>query len=290
MRSDLAHPLVLAVVLGPLAAIGGPAARPDYDAAAADSRKLLAAVVAADTSNPPGNEARAVAAGAARLKEAGIPFERFEFAPGRENLVARLKGDGSQRPLLLLAHVDVVGTQGQRWSTPPHQLTEVNGFLQARGVADDLGRAAVTLETFILLAKSGVKLRRDVILAWTGDEESGGDGIRWLLKHHPEKVSAELAINEGGGVVLDASGKPKLISLNAAEKTYQDFTITARGTTGHSSVPLADNAILRLARGLERLGRAPFPPRLLPVTRAWFLARAPVESPSLGAAMKAAAE
>lgn len=266
------------------------AADPDYDATAAAARKLLIELVAADTTNPPGNEARAVTIGAARLQAAGLPFQRFEFAPGREDLVARLKGDGTLRPLLLLAHVDVVGTSGQSWSTPPHQLTEVNGYLQGRGSADDLGMAAVELETFVLLAKSGVKLHRDVILAWTGDEESGGDGIRWLLKNHPELVNAEIALNEGGGVTLGKDGKPKLVSLAAAEKAYQDFTITAHGTTGHSSVPLGDNAIYRLAAGLERLSRYHFPVRLLPVTRAYFTERAAVEPPPLAAAMRAAAQ
>lgn len=264
-------------------------ASPDYGAMTTSTRKLLSDLVAADTSNPPGNEARAVAIGAARLKDAGIPFEVTDFAPGRQNLVARLKGEGSEKPLLLLAHVDVVGASGQQWSTDPHKVTAVDGYLVGRGVSDDLGMASVNLAVFMELKKQGVRLRRDVILAWTGDEESGGAGIRWLLEHQRASIDAGLALNEGGGLVLGPDGKVKLVTLQAAEKAYQDFAVSARGTTGHSSVPLEDNAIYRLARGLDRLGRHVFPPRVLPVTRAYFAQRAGVESPRIGRAMRALA-
>jgi acetylornithine deacetylase/succinyl-diaminopimelate desuccinylase-like protein len=259
---------------------------PDYDAAAQSVRKLLGELVAADTSNPPGNEARAVAIGAARLKQAGIEPEVSEFAPGRQNLVARLKGDGSARPLLLLAHIDVVGAAGQAWSTDPHKMTEVDGYLVGRGVADDLGMAAMSLELLLMLKRSNVPLRRDVILAWTGDEESGGAGIIWLLEHKKASIDAALAINEGGSPVLDEQGKVVRLAMQAAEKIYQDFEITAKGTTGHSSVPLEDNAIVRLARGLAKLGDHRFPARLLPVTRAYYEARAELEKPELAAMMR----
>ncbi len=262
---------------------------PDFDRALADFRATLGKLVEADTSNPPGNEARAVAIVAARLAAEGIPYEVTEFAPGRQNVVARLAGDGSEKPLLLLAHLDVVGADGQPWTSSPHQVTERDGFLVGRGVSDDLGMALMEIETVILLKRSGAKLRRDVILALTGDEESGGAGIRWLLEHRPDSVAAELALNEGGGVRLDERGKTSFIGLQAAEKIYQDFALVARGPTGHSSVPLADNAIYRLARALERLGGYRFPVRLLPVTREYFRTRAAVESEPLAGALRAAA-
>jgi acetylornithine deacetylase/succinyl-diaminopimelate desuccinylase-like protein len=263
-----------------------PAAKIDFVAAARDAHDTLAALVAADTSNPPGNEARAVAIAKARLDAAGIPYVVTEFAPGRENLVARLSGDGTAKPILLLAHVDVVGTEGQDWSTDPRKMTEVGGYLVGRGVADDFGMASIALETLLLLKKADVPLQRDVIVAWTGDEESGGRGIRWLLEHSPESITAEVAFNEGGGLQLDDQGRPKLIELQTAEKTYQDFTITARGTTGHSSVPRADNAIYALAAGLTRIGAYTFPARLLPVTRAYLQNRAELEPPDVAAAMR----
>ncbi len=264
-----------------------PIGNPDFDTATTSIRRLLGELVSADTRNPPGNEARAVALGVKRLEAAGIPFEVTEFAPGRENLVARLSGDGSAEPLLLLAHIDVVGAEGQDWSVPAHEITEKGGFLYGRGVNDDLGMAAIELEVLLLLKKAGVALARDVIVAWTGDEESGGAGIQWLLANEQDSVNAEIVLNEGGGIVLAKDGSPARIQLQTAEKTYQDFTLTAYAPTGHSSVPLNDNAIYRMSRALSRVGRHRFPARLLPVTRANLAARASQETGELASAMRA---
>ena len=283
--------LLVALASSLLAAAGSLADEaPDYDGAVRDFRALVSELVAVDTTNPPGNEGRAVAILAKRLDAEGIPYRITEFEPGRKNVVARLAGSGGAKPLLLLAHLDVVGAEAQPWTSPPHQVTERDGFLVGRAVGDDLGMAVLELETVSLLKRSGAALRRDLILAFTGDEESGGRGIRWILEHEPESVDAELAFNEGGGIRLDADGtKMSFVGLQAAEKTYQDFVLTAKGATGHSSVPLHDNAIDRLARALDRLARSPFPVRLLPVTRDYFTARAAVEPPPLAAALRAAA-
>ncbi len=260
--------------------------RIDFAAAAERVREILAQLVAADTTNPPGNEARAVGVGKALLDKAGIPYEVYDFAPGRENLVGRLAGDGTKKPVLLLAHIDVVGTEGQSWTTDPRKLVEKDGYLYARGVSDDLGMAALALEVLLLLHEQKVPLARDVVVAWTGDEESGGAGIRWLLEHAPESLDAAVVINEGGNVRLDERGRPKYLALQTAEKTYQDYEITAHGPSGHSSTPVDDNAIYRLAAGLTRLAEHRFPPRLLPVTRAYLAARAELESPDVAAAMR----
>ncbi len=267
---------------------GDSAELPDLAAASSEVREVLARLVAADTSNPPGNEARAVAIAAEKLEAEGIPFERFEFAPGRSDLVARLKGDGSARPLLLLAHVDVVPAQGQAWSTPPHELTEKDGFLYGRGASDDLSMAAIELETLLLLHRAGVPLRRDVVLAWTGDEERGGAGVRWLLEHAPATIGdAEVALNEGGRIVLGADGRPRFLSLQVAEKVYQDYALTMRGKTGHSSIPVEPNAIVRLSRALAKIADHPFPARLLPYTREYLRVRADTEPPAVARALRA---
>src|SRR2546430_12848562 len=237
-------------------------AAPDFDVSAARVRTLLEQLVAADTENPPGNEARAAALGAARLQAAGIPYQLFEFAPGRQNLIARIKGNGSAKPLLLLAHIDVVPTAGQSWTSPPHRLTEKDGYLVGRGTTDDLSDAAMDLEVIVLLQELKVPLRRDVILAWTGDEERGGEGIRWQLQQSPEVLKdAAFALDEGGGVEIDAAGKGKSAALHVAEKIYQDFTLRARGQTGHSSRPVPDNAIYKLAAALRRPGQHRIPTR-----------------------------
>jgi acetylornithine deacetylase/succinyl-diaminopimelate desuccinylase-like protein len=289
LRALAAALLVAAPAL--LAAPGAaPARAADYDAAARSARRLLDALVAADTSNPPGNEARAAALGAERLAAAGIASERSEFAPGRENLVARLRGDGSQPPLLLLAHTDVVGAEGQAWTSDPHVVTERDGYLYGRGVEDDLGMAALALEVLVLLHEQKTPLARDVVLAWTGDEESGGGGIRDLIAQHPDSIQAAFALNEGGIIRLGEQGRPTWVELQTAEKTYQDYVLVAHGETGHSSVPLPDNAIYRLARALVRLADHRFPARLLPVTRAYLAARAPFEPPERARAMRALAD
>ena len=265
-------------------------AAPDFEAAGKSVRELLEALVAADTTNPPGNEARIARIGEERLRAAGIASRRTEFAPGRENLVARLKGNGSEEPLLMIAHIDVVGAREEAWSTPPHQLTEKDGYLYGRGVADDLGMAAIELVVLELLKANEVPLRRDVILAWTGDEESGGAGIQWLMKNEPESIRASGALNEGGGLRLDPKGVPARIDLQTAEKIYEDFTLTVEGPTGHSSTPVPENAIYRLAHALTRIEAYSFAPRLLPVTRAWLQARAPLEEEPRSTAMQAVAD
>lgn len=257
----------------------------DDEAVFKEARVILAELVAADTTNPPGNEARAVKLIAKRLKRAGIPFEVTTFEPGRDNLVARLRGDGSERPLLLIAHLDVVGTAGQAWTVPPHTLTEKDGYLYGRGVGDDLGMAAVDLALCLALQRARVPLRRDLIVAFTGDEESGGAGARWLIANRRQSLDAEVAFNEGGGPLLTDDGKIELLQLQTAEKTYQDFTVSTVGTTGHSSVPLPDNAIVELAEALVGIASHPFPDRLLPVTRASLAGRAPFEAAPLGPAL-----
>ncbi len=276
-------PLLAALLLPAQAAV------PDYDDAASRARKLLEGLVRADTTNLPGNEARAARLAEKRLKADGIPYEITQFAPGRENITARLKGTGEKRPLLLLAHTDVVGAEGQAWTFPPHEVTEKDGFLYGRGVNDDLGMAAVALEVFTLLKRSGTKLKRDLILAWTGDEESGGAGIQMILEKNPEAVACEVALNEGGGLVLGKDGKVKLANLQTGEKIYHDFELTAQGPTGHSSVPLKENAIYRLASALDKLGRYREPARLHPVVRAYFAGRASQEAEPLSGALKALA-
>ena len=265
-------------------------AAPDYDKTATSARELLRDLVAADTTNPPGNETRAVAVLAKRLEQDGFEVERTEFGPGRQNLVARLKGSGKEKPILLIAHLDVVGTGDQDWTSPPHELTEKDGYLVGRGVADDLGMAAVLVELLRLLKREKTALKRDVILALTGDEESGGLGIRHILEHRKESVDAALALNEGGGLVLGEDGNVSVAEIQVAEKTYQDFELVAKGETGHSSVPKADNAIYKLARALDRLGKNPPPVRLIPATRAYFTGRAAVEKGELAAAMRALGE
>ena len=261
------------------------------DETATFARQLLDELVATDTSNPPGNEEKATKLIAARLRAAGIESTIVPFAPGRANLVARLKGDGSKKPLLLLAHLDVVGATGQPWSTPPFTVTEKDGWLYGRGVTDDKSWVAMATALVIELKKTRAPLHRDVILALTGDEESGGAGIRYVLEHRKDLIGdAEYALNEGGGVTLDAQGKARLVSLGTAEKTFQDFALTAHGVGGHSSVPNDENAIYRLAHALEKIAAYKFPTHLTPAVRDSLRATAVTQPEARAKAMRAAAE
>ena len=255
------------------------------------ARRLMDELVAIDTSNPPGNEAQPAVVIAKLLRDAGLQPTLVEFAPGRANLVARLHGDGTKRPLILLAHLDVVGALGQPWTVPPFAVTEKDGWLYGRGVTDDKSWVAIATALFLELARTKAPLHRDLILMLTGDEESGGAGIQYLLKHRRDLFGeAELALNEGGGVVLDATGKARLVNLGTAEKTFQDFTFIAHGVGGHSSVPNDENAIYRLSRALDKLAAYSFPTRLSPVIRESLRAMATAQPEARANAMRAAAD
>jgi len=262
---------------------------PDFDASTKSFRQTLEDLVHAKTVNPPGGEKRAVDIIKKRLKKADIDFETLDFGPDRTNIVARLKGNGEKKPLLLLAHIDVVGAANQNWTVPPHEVTEKDGYLYGRGVRDDLGMAVANLETVIAIKRAKIPLKRDIIVAFTGDEESGGLGIKAVIAKHPEWVDAEIGLNEGGGIVADANGKPISVNLNTAEKTYQDFLLKVNGTTGHSSIPHGDNAILILTQALARFSKLTHVDHLLPVTRDYFLKRAAIEPKDVAQAMLAVA-
>lgn len=257
----------------------------------AEARAIHEQLVAVDTSH--GNETAALRPIAERLKREGIASEIVESAPGRGNLVARLAGDGSKKPLLLLAHVDVVPVEGQPWTVPAFPSTEKDGFLYGRGVADDKAMAAAFTAVVLDLARKKTPLARDVILALTAGEETGGlVGVEWLVKHRPELIKAEIALNEGGGLVTSPDfGEIQLAGIGVAEKQYQSYRIIARGGGGHSSAPKpGEDPALALARALVKVGELRFPARVLPEVRASFAAAASWEKAPLDGALRRAAQ
>jgi acetylornithine deacetylase/succinyl-diaminopimelate desuccinylase-like protein len=258
-----------------------------------EARRLVAQLVAVET--VAANESRALGPIAEHLRKSGIPAQILESAPGRGNLVARVKGDGTKRPLLLLAHVDVVPVTGQPWTVPPFQLTEKEGYLYGRGVNDDKGMAAAIVAIAVEARKRSKPLSRDLIVALTAGEETGGfAGVGWLIEHHPELLDAELALNEasGGGLTLtDDLSRLQEVDIGLGQKTYQSYRLTARGRGGHSSTPRADlNPIYSLAAALQRVGAFRFPPRVLPGTRPGIAALAKVEKPPLSDSLRRTAE
>jgi acetylornithine deacetylase/succinyl-diaminopimelate desuccinylase-like protein len=249
----------------------------------AETRAQLDALVAVDTSH--GHETDALKPIADRLRAAGLPVEIVESAPGRGNLVARYKGTGAKKPLLLIAHVDVVPVEGQPWTVPPFHVTEKDGFLWGRGVNDDKGMAAVLVALALEMARSKPALRRDVIFALTAGEETGGfSGAQWLAQNHKDLIDAEIALNEGGGYRLaDDLSHVVQVAIGSAEKTFQSYKLVVRGKGGHSSIPPTDaDPVLTLSRALVRIGEYRFPARVLPAVREQLAADAKVDPPPLG--------
>lgn len=247
---------------------------------------VLLQLLSVDTSH--GHEADALRPLLARFQQAGIPAQLLESAPGRGNLVARIQGTGAHRPLLLVAHIDVVPVEGQKWDTPPFVPTEKDGFLYARGVSDDKAMASAIVEVALELAQSGRKPSRDVIVALTSGEETGGvEGVGWLVKNHRDLIDAELALNEGGSLQLAADGSAvQLVGVAVAEKTYQSFDLRTRGPGGHSSVPPTDkDPMLELGKALVRVGEYRFPAHVIPEARGQLAAAARIEKGPLSHAL-----
>ncbi|MGZ6143955.1 MAG: M20/M25/M40 family metallo-hydrolase, partial [Myxococcales bacterium] len=247
---------------------------------------VLLQLLSVDTSH--GHEADALRPVLERFKAAGIPAQLLESAPGRGNLIARIKGTGARKPLLLVAHTDVVPVEGQKWDAPPFQPTEKDGFLYARGVSDDKAMASAIVEVALELAAAPRKPSRDVIVALTSGEETGGvEGVGWLVKNHRDLIDAEIALNEGGGLQLSSDqSHVELVDLAVAEKTYQSFRLRTRGAGGHSSVPPTDrDPALELARALVRVGEYRFPAPVMPVEREQLAAAASLEKPPLSQAL-----
>ncbi len=213
-------------------------------------------------------------AAAARLKAAGFPDSDIFVGganPKKANLVVRYHGKGTAKPILLLAHTDVVEAKREDWSTDPFQLLEKDGFFYGRGTGDDKAQAAVWIANLIRYKREGFKPDRDIIVALTADEEGGGpfNGIDWLIKNHRDLIDAELALNEGGWGE-SAGGKRISNDLQVSEKYVINFRFEVRNKGGHSSIPVPDNAIYHLAGALERLSKFGFPLKTNEVTAAYF--------------------
>jgi acetylornithine deacetylase/succinyl-diaminopimelate desuccinylase-like protein len=250
-------------------------------------RQLLEAMVAVDTSH--GGETKVLEPVAALYREVGVPVQILESAPGRGNLVARLPGSGAKKPLLLLAHVDVVPVEGQPWTVPPFSVTEKDGFLYGRGINDDKGMAAAIVALTLELARAHTPLSRDVIVALTSGEETGGSaGTRWLTENHKELLDAEIALNEGSLTLLtDDFAKPIAILLGVSEKVSQGFRLTVKGVGGHSSrPPTSGDPVVALSRALVKVGEYRFGANVLPETKAAFASELATAEPGYTAALR----
>ena len=262
------------------------------DARAREIFKQLIEINTTDT--PGGNVTRAAEAMAARLKAAGFADADVQVLgpdPRKGNLVARLRGTGTKRPLLLLAHLDVVEAKREDWSFDPFVFREQDGYFYGRGTSDDKSMAAHFVANLIRLKAEGFRPERDLILALTADEEGGDfNGVDWLVKNHRQLIDADFAINEGGGGSM-RNGKYLTNEIQASEKVFQDFHLEVTNSGGHSSLPVKDNAIYHLADGLARLAKFDFPVELNEVTRGYFERSATVQTdPKVASDMRAVAK
>ena len=249
-------------------------------------------LVEINTVDSVGSTTVAANAMAKRFLDAGFPAsDIFQGGPKPEkgNLVVRYHGSGARKPLMLLAHLDVVQALKSDWSPDldPFVFTERDGYYYGRGSGDDKAMASIFVANLLRFKKEGYVPDRDIILALTADEEGGGsNGVRWLLANHKELIDAACALNEGGGGAL-RDGKPFINSVGAAEKVSANFTISTANRGGHSSVPRDDNAIYQLAQALTHVAGHQFPVMLNEVTKAYFSRTAAIETPEMGSAMRA---
>ncbi|MEA3244822.1 MAG: M20/M25/M40 family metallo-hydrolase [Gemmatimonadota bacterium] len=291
----LAIPLAAIVAVPALGQAGGPVYTPGKLTPAQQvAHDVYKELIEINSSVTTGNITNAANAMAARLRAAGIPDSDVFVGgprPERHNVVARIRGrnPAGRKPLLLLAHLDVVEALKADWSPEfdPFKFTEKDGYYYARGSADDKAMASIFVANALRMQAEGWRPDRDIIIALTSDEESGEfNGVGWLTQTHPELVDAGIVINEGGGGVL-RDGKPLFNTIQLAQKVTTNYTLRVTNRGGHSSVPRKDNAITSLADALSKVGRYEFPVELSDVTRAFFTQTAALESPEMGAAMRA---
>jgi acetylornithine deacetylase/succinyl-diaminopimelate desuccinylase-like protein len=279
------------VALVPLA----PAAAQEPTAHDRAARVLLEELVDINTTDSSGSTTTAAEAMAARLKAAGFPDADVEVVgpnPRKGNLVARLRGHGPGRPILLLAHLDVVEARKEDWSADidPFTFLERDGYFYGRGTSDDKAQAAIWIATLIRLKEEGFVPARDLVVALTADEEGGtSNGVAWLLQNHRPAIDAEYCLNEGGGGEMKG-GRHVANVVEAAQKVYHSVSLEVRNPGGHSSLPRKDNAIYRLAAGLTRLAEWEFPVQLNEVTRGYFAALASTETGQAAVDMRAVAQ
>jgi acetylornithine deacetylase/succinyl-diaminopimelate desuccinylase-like protein len=239
------------------------------------ARGIFQELIEINTADSVGSTTAAAQAMAARLKAAGFGPQDVQVltpdnAPKRGNLVVRFRGTGEARPILLLAHLDVVEARAEDWSIPPFEFLERDGYFYGRGASDDKSMASIWIANLIRLRQEGFRPRRDIIVALTAGEESGKDnGVEWLVAKHRSAIDAEFCLNEGGDGALK-NGKRLFNGVQAAEKVYVSFSLEVRNRGGHSSQPRKDNAIYQLAQALVRIAQFEFPVRLNDITREFF--------------------
>jgi acetylornithine deacetylase/succinyl-diaminopimelate desuccinylase-like protein len=278
--------ITLAILSGSISgpATGAQSAKSvDWNTAQKEALDLLLRYLRIDTTNPPGNETRAARFLAAICEHEGIEYKIVGSTEDRGTLWARVRGDGSKRPLVLLNHTDVVPHTREYWSVDPFAGIEKDGFIYGRGAMDMKSLAIVQFEALLTLKRSGARLKRDVIFLATPDEEAGGRvGAGWFAATHPEMLgNAEFLLTEGSNNMVQSGGRVEAIGLGTAEKTPAWLKLTATGEAGHASVPDPDSSVNRLLRALNRLLDYTPPIQITDPVEQAFKSIAPLMQPSL---------
>jgi acetylornithine deacetylase/succinyl-diaminopimelate desuccinylase-like protein len=256
-------------------------------------RDILKQLIEINTSDSAGHTRDAAEALARRLLDTGFPAADVQilgYEPKHQSLVARYRGrSSSAKPVLLMAHLDVVDARKEDWSFDPYQFRELDGYYYGRGSSDNKAGAAMLIANFIRYKREGFVPDRDLVIVLTADEETTSQSIKWLLEQHRDLIDAEFALNTDGGGGELRDGKPVAFQVQTAEKVYLSFMLEVRNKGGHSSVPEPDNAIYRLSAGLGRLAAFSFPVRLNETTRAFFSRAAATQPKAIAADMRAVA-
>ncbi len=259
----------------------------DWKAMNEETLRHFSALVRLDTSDPPGGERLAVEYLKGVLDAAGIENQVFAKDPNRPNLVARLRGNGSKHPLLIMGHTDTVNVDPKKWKHPPFSAAREDGYIYGRGTVDDKDNVTACLMTMLLLKRNNVALDRDVIfLAEAGEEGSTQYGIEYMVQEHLAEIDAEFCIAEGANIVR-TGGVVQYGAVQTTEKVPNRVRLVARGVAGHGSVPLRSNAVVHLARAIVQLAEWQPPLRLNETTRAFFERLATISSPADAARYRA---
>jgi acetylornithine deacetylase/succinyl-diaminopimelate desuccinylase-like protein len=278
------HTRWLVALLWIAALVPSPAAQSKSDAAfEAETLAHYQALVQIDTSSPPGNEIRAVDYLKQVLQKEGIPFQVFAKDPQRPNLVARLKGNGKKRPLLVMGHTDVVTVDPKKWTHPPFGAVREGGYIYGRGTVDDKDNLVATLMLILKLKRANTPLDRDVIfLAESGEEGAPEVGAQFMIDNHLDAINAEFCLAEGGGVVR-TGGRISRANVGTTEKEPRPIELIARGPAGHGSVPSKNNAVTRLSAAVGRVAAWVPPLRVNETTGTYFRKLASMSPPDLAA-------
>jgi acetylornithine deacetylase/succinyl-diaminopimelate desuccinylase-like protein len=247
-----------------------------------ETAQLLTELIRLDTSNPPGHERTVAEFLARRFRPLGFQVKIIPTpVAGKAHFIARLRGDGSRRPVLLAAHADVVGVERDKWTVDPFSGVLRDGYLYGRGAIDFKGGIAVFARAVMDLARNKVPLARDVIFLSEADEEGGRYNTTWLAKSHWDQLDCEFALNEGGWIIQNPDRSVRYVSISTADKNSVSWVLTARGTSTHSSMPRPDSAIARLAKALVKLADYETKPALIPSTREFFTALGKTSAPPM---------